>query len=119
MGPFQVDIPSSPPPAKQWNQSFSSEQRDTVAALPPVSATREGMLSLGLAVAELVVTRARPLYPATTVVGPTTWLKWPPIDLKESSDWLSAAGCISRRQNQPPIYSYGRCKPISTTLIRS
>ena len=53
----------SPPPAKQWNQSFSSEQRDTVAALPPVSATREGMLSLGLAVAELVVTRARPLYP--------------------------------------------------------
>lgn len=52
----------SPPPAKQWNQSFTSEQRDTVAALPPVSATREGMLSFGLAVAELVVTRARPLY---------------------------------------------------------
>ncbi len=53
----------APPPAKQWNRSFSSEQRDTVASLPPVSATREGVLSFGLAVAELLVTRARPLYP--------------------------------------------------------
>lgn len=52
-----------PPPAKQWNQSFSAEQRDTVAALPPASATREGMLSFGIAVAEMVVTRVRPLYP--------------------------------------------------------
>jgi hypothetical protein len=33
-----------------------------VAALPPVSATREGVLSFGLGVAELVVTRAEPLY---------------------------------------------------------
>jgi predicted nucleotidyltransferase len=53
----------APPPAKQWNGSFSAEQRDSVAALPPVSATREGVLSFGLAVAELLVTRARPLYP--------------------------------------------------------
>lgn len=30
----------SPPPTKQWNSSFSPEQRDAVAALPPVSATR-------------------------------------------------------------------------------
>jgi predicted nucleotidyltransferase len=52
-----------PPPAKQWNQSFSAEQRYTVAALPPLSATREGILSFGLAVAQLAVTRARPLYP--------------------------------------------------------
>jgi predicted nucleotidyltransferase len=52
----------SPPPAKQWNPSFTVEQRDTVAALPPLSATRDGVLSFGLAVAELVVTRARPLY---------------------------------------------------------
>ena len=53
----------SPPPAKQWNWTFSAEQQATVAALPPVSATREGVLSFGLAVAELLVTRARPLYP--------------------------------------------------------
>jgi hypothetical protein len=52
----------SPPPAKRWNRSFSAEQRDIVAALPPVAATREGVLSFGLAVAELLVTRARPLY---------------------------------------------------------
>ncbi len=53
----------SPPLAKQWNRSFSVEQRDAVATLPPVSATRDGVLSFGLALAELlVVTRARPLY---------------------------------------------------------
>jgi hypothetical protein len=52
----------SPPPAKKWNGSFSAEQRETIAALPPVSATAEGVLSFGLAVAELGVTRARPLY---------------------------------------------------------
>jgi predicted nucleotidyltransferase len=53
----------SPAPGKKWNPSFSAEQRATVAALPPVSATREGIISFGLAVAELVVTRSRPLYP--------------------------------------------------------
>jgi Nucleotidyltransferase domain len=52
-----------PPPGKKWNQSFTAEQRDTVAALPPVSATREGILSFGLAVGELVITRSRALYP--------------------------------------------------------
>lgn len=52
----------SPPPGKQWNRTFSAEQQATVAALPPVSATREGVLSFGLAVAEILVTRARPLY---------------------------------------------------------
>jgi hypothetical protein len=51
-----------PPPAKQWNPSFTAEQLETVAALPPVSATRDGVLFFGLAVAELVITRARPLY---------------------------------------------------------
>ena len=53
----------APAPGKRWNTSFSAEQRATVAALPPVSATREGIISFGLAVAELVVTRSRPLYP--------------------------------------------------------
>jgi predicted nucleotidyltransferase len=52
----------SAPPAKQWNPCFSNEQRQAVADLPPVSATRDGVLSFGLAVAKLVVTRARPLY---------------------------------------------------------
>jgi hypothetical protein len=59
---FLAETGSLPPP-KRWNPSFTAEQRDAVAKLPPVSATREGVLSFGLAVAELLVTRARPLYP--------------------------------------------------------
>jgi hypothetical protein len=52
----------SAPPTKQWNRSFTAEQRESVAALPPLSATRDGVLGFGLAVAELLVSRARPLY---------------------------------------------------------
>ncbi len=61
----------SRPPAKHWNRSFTVEQRDAVAALPPVSATREGVLAFGLAVAELLVARARPLYPRYDLRWPT------------------------------------------------
>jgi hypothetical protein len=53
----------SPPPTKQWNRSFSVEQLEAVAALPPLTATRDGVLHFGLGVAHEVVTRARPLYP--------------------------------------------------------
>lgn len=59
------------PPTKRWNPSFTTEQRGAVAALPPVSATREGVLAFGLAVAELLVTRARPLYPRYDLRWPT------------------------------------------------
>ena len=50
------------PPAKHWNRTFTEEQRAAVAALPPVRATREGITAFGLGLAELLVTRARPLY---------------------------------------------------------
>jgi hypothetical protein len=53
----------APPPGKHWNRTFTEEQRAAVAALPPVSATREGLTAFGLGLAELLVTRARPLYP--------------------------------------------------------
>ncbi len=53
----------APPPGKHWNRTFTDEQRAAVAALPPVSATREGVVDFGLGLAELVITRARPLYP--------------------------------------------------------
>ena len=33
-----------------------------MAALPPVSATRDGLIAFGLGLAELLVTRARPLF---------------------------------------------------------
>ena len=52
------------PPGKHWNRTFTEEQRAAVAASPPVSATREGVVAFGLGLAELVVTRARPLSPA-------------------------------------------------------
>lgn len=53
----------SVPPGKHWNGTYTEEQRDAASALPPVSATREGLVAFGLGVAELVVTRARPLHP--------------------------------------------------------
>jgi len=71
----------SPPPAKRWNRSLTAEQRDAVAALPPLSATREGVLGFGLAVAELVVTRARPLYPPYD-------LRWPEELARVAADRL-------------------------------
>ena len=53
----------APPPAKQWNLTFTEEQRAAAATIPPLSATREGVTAFGLGVAEMVVSRARPLYP--------------------------------------------------------
>lgn len=66
---FLAEI-GAPPPAKHWNRTFTEEQRSAVAALPSVSATREGLVAFGLGVAELVVTRSRPLYPQHS-------LEWP------------------------------------------
>jgi hypothetical protein len=73
----------SAPPAKQWNRSFTAEQRDVVTALPPVSATREGLLAFGIAVAELLVTRARPLYPQYG-------LRWPSELAQVAADRLES-----------------------------
>ena len=58
------------PPGKHWNGTYTEEQRDAVAGLPPVSATREGLIAFGLGVAELLITRARPLYPGYDLVWP-------------------------------------------------
>jgi predicted nucleotidyltransferase len=51
-----------PPLGKQWNDVLTEEQRAAVAALPPAGATRDGVVDFGLGVAELVITRARPLF---------------------------------------------------------
>lgn len=50
------------PLAKHWNRTLTEEQRAAVAALPPLSATRNGITAFGLGLAELLVTRARPLF---------------------------------------------------------
>jgi hypothetical protein len=49
-------------PSKIWNQTYTEEQRARVAALPAVRATRDDLVAFGLAVAELIVERARPLF---------------------------------------------------------
>jgi hypothetical protein len=50
------------PPGKRWNGAYTDEQLAAVAALPPVRATRDDLVAFGLGLAELVVTRARPLF---------------------------------------------------------
>jgi hypothetical protein len=64
----ELDVP---PPGKLWNSTYTAEQLATVAALPPVSATHDGLVDFGLAVAELVVQRARPLFPRYGLTWPT------------------------------------------------
>jgi hypothetical protein len=60
----------APPPAKHWNRTFTEEQRAAVAGLPPLQATRADIIAFGLGLAELLVTRARPLFD-------TYALRWP------------------------------------------
>lgn len=58
---FLAEIGAAPP-GKHWNRTFTEEQRHAMAALPPVGATREGIVAFGLGLAEILVTRARPLF---------------------------------------------------------
>jgi hypothetical protein len=60
----------APAPGKHWNRTFTEDQRAAAASLPPVSATREGIVAFGLGLAELLVTRARPLYPRYGLTWP-------------------------------------------------
>ena len=52
----------SVPPGKRWNGAYTEEQRAAIAALPPVSATRDDLIAFGMGLAELLMTRARPLF---------------------------------------------------------
>ena len=61
----------SVPPGKRWNGSYTEEQRAAVAALPPVSATRDGLIAFGMGLAELLLSRARRCSTATTWTGPS------------------------------------------------
>lgn len=60
----------APMPGKHWNRTFTEEQRDAVAALPPVAATRDAIMAFGLAVAQMVVERSRPLFDRYGLVWP-------------------------------------------------
>jgi hypothetical protein len=61
------------PPGKLWNRTFNPEQQAAVAALPAVRATREDIMAFGLGLAELLVTRARPLYAHYSLTWPTSF----------------------------------------------
>lgn len=83
----------SPPPGKIWNDTFTAEQRSAVASLPAVGATRERIMAFGLGVAELVVTRARPLFPHYGLQWPTPLAAITTARLRDHlavdvSDWL-------------------------------
>ena len=83
----------APPPAKHWNRTFTEEQRAAVAALPPVSATREGITAFGLGVAQLVITRAHPLFPTYDLTWPHELAEVVATRLRDelgidASDWL-------------------------------
>jgi hypothetical protein len=83
----------APPPGKHWNRTFTEEQRAAVAALPPLGATRDGVVGFGLALAELLVTRARPLFPRYELEWPRALAAVTAIRLRElldvdTSAWL-------------------------------
>jgi len=58
------------PPGKHWNRTFTPEQQAAVASLPPLRATRADVIAWGLALAEMIVSRARPLYPVHSLAWP-------------------------------------------------
>ena len=59
-----------PMPPKRWNPTFTDEQLAAVAELPGAKATRDSMIGFGLGVAELVVTRARPMFAERDLIWP-------------------------------------------------
>jgi predicted nucleotidyltransferase len=82
------------PPAKVWNQVYTEEQRDTVAALPAVRATRDDLIAFALAVAHLIVERARPLFLQHDLDWPADLARVAAGRIRdelgiETSDWLS------------------------------
>jgi hypothetical protein len=81
------------PLGKHWNGSFTPEQLAVVAALPPVSATRDGVVDFGLALARLLITRARPLFPRYELAWPADFARVAADRVRdtlgiETSDWL-------------------------------
>ena len=59
---FLAESGHLPPTGKRWNDAYTEEQMAALAALPPVSATRDSLLAFHLGLAELLVRRARPLF---------------------------------------------------------
>jgi hypothetical protein len=81
------------PPGKLWNRTFTKEQQAVVAALPPLRATRAGITAFGLGLAQLLVSRARPLYARYGLVWPSDLAAIAATRLRDclaidTTDWL-------------------------------
>jgi hypothetical protein len=82
------------PPTKVWNQTYTEEQRDAVAALPAVRATRDDLIAFNLAIANLIVDRARPLFQQHDLDWPTDLARVAAARIRdklgiETADWLN------------------------------
>jgi hypothetical protein len=81
-------------PTKIWNRAYTEEQRDAVAALPAVRATRDDLIAFDLAIANLIVDRARPLFQQHDLDWPTDLARVAAARLRdelgiETTDWLN------------------------------
>jgi hypothetical protein len=82
------------PPTKVWNRTYTEEQRDAVAALPAVRATRDDLIAFDLAVANLIVDRARPLFQQHDLDWPADLARVAAARIRdklgiETTDWLN------------------------------
>jgi predicted nucleotidyltransferase len=82
-----------PQPGKQWNDTLTDEQRSTIANLPAVRATHDDIVAFGLGVAQLIVERARPLFPRYDLAWPSALAAVAAERLRselelETGDWL-------------------------------
>jgi hypothetical protein len=91
---FLAETGQAPPAAKAWNQTYTEEQRDAVAGLPAVRATRDDLIAFELAVANMIVDRARPLYRQHDLDWPTDLARVAADRIRdelgiETADWLN------------------------------
>lgn len=82
------------PPGKLWNATYTEDQRATVASLPAVRATRDDLIAFSLALAELMLTRARPLFDRYGLDWPSELAQVTSTRLRDelgvdTSDWLN------------------------------
>jgi len=91
---FLAETGEAPPTTKVWNRTYTEEQRDAVAALPAVRATRDDLIAFDLAIANLIVDRARPLFQQHDLDWPTGLARVAAARLRdelgiETADWLN------------------------------
>jgi hypothetical protein len=95
------------PPAKLWNLTYTDEQLDAVATLPPVRATAGDLTAFALGVARLVVERGRPLFRQNDLVWPASLARVAAARIHDNlgidtTDWLRLSSRKSATLAGPP-----------------